>query len=254
MQAKRLLVVESHDTLRNELTQLFFKKGFDVETARSFLDFQKLEQKGSFDLFVVELNPLDGDGLDIIREIRRASDAGIVVISADSQPMSKVAALELGADDYVEKPLSNVELAARAKRLMQRVSLPEEQSSSYSSDSLVEFNKWKTDLYGRVVFSPAGQQVNLTRLEFDLWVTLLRNKGRVMTRDQLIYAIRGREWSGYDRAIDGLMSRLKNKFRDADKTSDLFTTIRGIGYRLDATEAANTDNLQNQAHLGVGNL
>ncbi|MCH2093712.1 MAG: response regulator transcription factor [Rhodobacteraceae bacterium] len=212
MRQANILIVDDDIELSEEVAEVLHEQGFSALFARTLLQFDQQLRDHHIDRFVVDLLLPDGHGHKIIRKIRQFSSAGIVVLSGKLNEVDKVVSLELGADDYVVKPFARSEFIARIKSLLRRI---EPQHSRITETDLegseINFAGWRTEPNARRIFSPADEQVHLTKLEFDLWITFLKGLDRVLARDQLIYSIRGRDWAGYDRSIDGLVSRLRKK-------------------------------------------
>lgn len=233
MQNVNILIVDDDLSLSEEVAEALREQGYGVTFAGSRHQFEKLVSDKNFDVFVVDLLLPDGHGHEIIREIRRSCSAGIVVLSGKVEEVDKVVSFELGADDYVVKPFARSEFVARIKSLLRRIEgrvFQEESNDAVSS--VIEFGELRTDTNVRKVFDAAGQEIQLTKLEFDLWLAFLKGRDRVLTREQLILSIRGRSWAGYDRSIDGLVSRLRKKLAIGSGGDDYFETIRGVGYML----------------------
>lgn len=233
MHHRKVLVVEDDIALSEEVAEILQEQGYCVKFARTLLQFEKKISEGEFDLFILDLLLPDGHGHEIIRKIRASSPAGILVLSGKMDELDKVVSLELGADDYVVKPFSRSELSARVKSLLRRMDRQSAPSESLQTSSgEVFYGEWRTDVNARKLFAPSGEAIRLTKLEFDLWWAFLNGLDRVLTREQLIYAIRGRDWAGYDRSIDGLVSRLRKKLSADEGIDENFETIRGVGYLL----------------------
>jgi len=233
MKPATVLIIDDDLGLSEEVSELLLEQNYSVEVARSRSQFLKLLAASKFDLFIVDLLLPDGHGFEIIKEIREVSSSGIVVLSGKLEEVDKVVALELGADDYIVKPFSRSEFVARIKSLLRRLNgkhkLAKDQKEGVSE---IRYGNWRTDVQARKLYAPAGPEVPLTKLEFDLWLVFVQALDRVLTREQLIYAIRGRDWAGYDRSIDGLVSRLRKKLSCHQNGDVRFETIRGVGYML----------------------
>lgn len=228
-----ILLVEDDIELSEEVTEMLVAQGYSVECARTRYQYDRNAKSRSFSLYIVDLLLPDGHGHDIIRKIRERGRAGVVVLSGKVEELDKVVALELGADDYVEKPIARTEFLARIKSLIRRLACPEPTNAGPMSDgSRTLFGGWLTDFATRKLYAPCKAEVQLTKLEFELWVALLSAKDRVLTRDNLIHAIRGGDWAGNDRSIDGLVSRLRRKMGAYHDVDQLLETSRGVGYML----------------------
>lgn len=233
MKQPTVLIIDDDIALADEIQEILVEHHLSVKLARTRHQFHEMLKTSDFDLFVVDLLLPDGHGHDIIRTIRTESDAGIIVLTGKLGEVDTVISLELGADDYVAKPFSRSEFVARVNRLLRRLSIAEQVIVQPApTDTQIEYGPWRTDLNTRKVITSTGEEVQLTKLEYDLWVAFLQGVGRVLTRENLILSIRGRDWAGYDRSIDGLISRLRKKLSASGEIDDQFETIRGVGYLL----------------------
>ena len=233
MKQPTVLIIDDDIALADEIQEILEEHHLSVELARTRHQFDEMLKKSDFDLFVVDLLLPDGHGHDIVRAIRADSHAGIIVLTGKPGEVDTVISLELGADDYVVKPFSRSEFVARVNRLLRRLSISKQfvlEGAPIAKQ--IEYGPWLTDLDTRKVTTSAGDDVQLTKLEYDLWIAFLQGVGRVLTRDQLILAIRGRDWAGYDRSIDGLISRLRKKLSESGDIDEQFETVRGVGYLL----------------------
>lgn len=228
-----ILLIEDNIDAANEVSDSLQQGGYTVETARTIYQFNRLKDLSHFDLFIVDLMLPDGDGNDVIRAIRSVSDNGIIVLSGKQDEVRKVVALELGADDYVTKPFAVAEFLARVRAIVRRQNYPQQLvRQSADVDRVLTYYGWITDMSSRVVSAPDGTQIDLTKLEFDLWVAFLENQDKVMAREYLVELIRGGKWAGYDRSIDGLVNRVRKKVFQNAELERYLTTVRGVGYRL----------------------
>ena len=232
MDATRILLIEDDSDLLEELKELLVSKGHQVESVRTQFQFNRIPDIRVFDIFVVDLTLPDCDGMDIIKLIRAQSDMGIIVLSGKTDQTHKVVALEMGADDYVEKPMSSLEFVARIRRLLRRFERTPTTVQSGDTTNVLKYDKWSTNLATRTVHNANGESIILTKLEFDLWIAFLKNRGVALSRERLIYILRGQSWAGSDRSIDGLVSRLRVKLNAGDNHVEL-KTVHGIGYCLE---------------------
>ena len=159
----------------------------------------------------------------------RDASIGIILVTSRNDDVDKIVGLEVGADDYVTKPFNPRELLARVKSLLRRsATRPAE-----AADSL-RFAGWVLELSRRRLRDRAGQDVALTRGEFEVLALLVRHPGEILDRDRLSRAVSGHDWSPQDRSVDVLVRRLRAKLDDPARTDSLIATIRGEGYRLAA--------------------
>ena len=180
------------------------------------------------DLVVLDLMLPGIDGLEVCRRIRAlpgdAARVPVLMLTAKGDPMDRVVGLEIGADDYLPKPFEPRELLARIRAVLRR-----HQGGAAPEHKLMRFGALEIDRDARVV-SVAGQAAELTSYQFDLLVTLAERAGRVLTRDQIMEAVRGRELEAFDRSIDVHMGRIRAAIEQDVKNPKRILTVRGVGY------------------------
>ena len=168
------------------------------------------------------------DGLEVCRRIRAlpgdAARVPVLMLTAKGDPMDRVVGLEIGADDYLPKPFEPRELLARIRAVLRR-----HQGGAAPEHKLMRFGALEIDRDARVV-SVAGQPAELSSYQFDLLVTLAERAGRVLTRDQIMEAVRGRELEAFDRSIDVHMGRIRAAIEQDVKNPKRILTVRGVGY------------------------
>jgi DNA-binding response OmpR family regulator len=226
----RLLIVEDDAAFGMIMAAYLDAAGYQtVRVTRGREAFGRLD-RGRFDIVLLDLNLPDEDGLAIMRSLRARSDVPIVIVSGRKGAADRIAALEMGADDYVIKPFEPRELVARVSNILRRC------RRSESKRTVFRFAGWELDVDRHVLRARGGKPAVLTPAEFDLLLALVRHRGLVMSRAQLIDAIVHADPPESDRAIDVLISRIRKKIeRDADNPTILLT-IRGHGYRLADSE------------------
>jgi two-component system phosphate regulon response regulator OmpR len=178
------------------------------------------------DLVILDLMLPDGDGLDFCRQLRgvpQAASLPVLMLSARGEPMDRVIGLELGADDYLAKPFEPRELLARVKALLRRG-----QSNNVSAEVL-RFGRLEIDL-GERTARLDGNDCALTSHQFELLVVMARHAGRVMTRDQIMDALKGHPMEAFDRSIDVHISRIRAAIEDDARAPKRLLTVRGAGY------------------------
>ena len=163
------------------------------------------------------------------RHLRRAGDVPIIMLTARTEEMDRLIGLELGADDYISKPFSPREVVARVRAVLRRT-----QGSMAHADTL-QAGALQLDVAAyRVWFD--GQLLDLTQTEFELLATLMRNKGRVLSRAQLLQAVQGTAFEEFERAVDQHIKNLRRKIKAVAGNVSVISTIYGVGYRLDEVE------------------
>lgn len=228
-----ILILEDDPDVQRLLAEAMRMDGFDTILCSTVADLHRLDHDGDIGLYLIDINLPDGDGLDVARQLRSKSDCGIVFITGRGDEIDTVLGLEFGADDYIVKPFRMRELRARIKSVVRRLrpaQAPEmpEDTAEPGDGYVVQDITIKP--VSRSVYSRTGDPLNLTTLEFNLLLALTSPPNRALSRDQIMDKLRGPNWSAYDRTVDGLVSRLRNKlFRDGTG-HDKIKTIRGIGY------------------------
>lgn len=193
---------------------------------------EKLAEK-SFDIIVLDLNLPGEDGLSICRRVSASSDIPIIIVTAKGEDVDKIVGLEMGADDYLVKPFNPRELLARIRAVLRRAE-PQARGNDYSAKQTFHFLGWRMSLLAREVVSPTGTKVAMTGAEFDLLHAFCENPNRVLTRDQLINMTHGRTAGPFERSIDVLVSRLRQKLEKDPKSPFMIQTVRSEGYMLSA--------------------
>ena len=185
-------------------------------------------QKNSPNLVILDLMLPDMDGLQVCQKIRALSGAHaqtpVLMLTAKGDPMDRIVGLELGADDYLPKPFEPRELLARIRAILRRKTEP--MSDHLSS---MQFGSLEIDRDARTI-SVKGQTCELTSYQFDLLVAMAERAGRVLSRDQIMEAVRGRDMEAFDRSIDVHMGRIRMAIEDDPKLPQRILTVRGVGY------------------------
>jgi two-component system alkaline phosphatase synthesis response regulator PhoP len=224
MAGKRVLVVDD-DVKTVELVRLYLNRdGYRVLTAYDGVEALRLAREGHPDLVVLDLMLPGIDGLEVCRILRGESDVPIIMLTAKTTDQDKLAGLNLGADDYVTKPFSPRELAARVRAVLRR--LPGERGTAEikQGELTVNFDKYEASL--------AGRPLNLTPVEFKLLGVLAKEPGRVFSRGQLIEKALGYDFDGFDRTIDVHILNIRRKLKSGTKPSINIKTVYGAGYKL----------------------
>lgn len=221
-------VVEDDDDLRDLVAEALRREGFKVIEVASGQELRNSPGAMDADLFVLDIGLPDASGLTLAREIQARSDAGILIASTRDSEIDKVVGLEIGADDYIAKPFSLRELIARVRSILRR--RRPAHVETVTRNRILAFGGFELDLDRRALFGPDGAEIELTSAEFDLARTLAQNANRVLSRGQIMDAMHDREWAGYDRGIDGLVSRLRKKIAAHPDAGLQIKTVRGVGY------------------------
>jgi DNA-binding response OmpR family regulator len=225
-----ILIVEDDARIADVIAKNLEAAGFECHRSpdgdRALADFARLKPA----LMVLDLGLYGLDGLEVLRRVRRESDMPILIVTARSSEADKALGLEVGADDYVTKPFSTLELVARVRALLRR-------STGALHDRLLEVGGLHIDPSRRAV-QRDGQPVPLTTLEFDLLYFLASRPGRVFDRDALMEHVWGSDRVVDDRSIDSLVSRLRRKLEADPSKPRWLQTVWGAGYRFADSNAS----------------
>ncbi|PMQ06778.1 Transcriptional regulatory protein OmpR [Pseudomonas sp. AD21] len=184
-----------------------------------------------FDVVVLDLMLPGEDGLSLCRWLRAESDIPILMLTARCEPTDRIIGLELGADDYMAKPFEPRELVARIQTILRRV-----RDDRTEQRANIRFDNWRLNSVLRQLIADDGLVVPLSNAEFRLLWVFIERPRRVLSREQLLDAARGRSIEAFDRSIDLLVSRLRQKLGDDPKAPQLIKTVRGEGYLFDARD------------------
>jgi two-component system, OmpR family, phosphate regulon response regulator OmpR len=222
----RLLLIDDDARLTGMVGDYLRSAGFEISTAGSLAAARDALAQGRFELIVLDLGLPDGDGLDFCRWLRadpRSRQLPVLMLSARGEPMDRILGLELGADDYLAKPFEPRELQARIKALLRRA------EPKLDGDEVLRFGRLEIDLAARLA-RLGGLPCDLTSHQFDLLVVLAQSPGRVLSRDQIMDALKGHPLEAFDRSIDVHISRIRAVIEDDPKTPRRVLTVRGAGY------------------------
>jgi DNA-binding response OmpR family regulator len=218
----RLLVIDDDEALNALLTEYLGQFGFAVRTAANPEEGLRALKIDPPDLVVLDVMLPGMDGLAVCRKIRETSRLPIVMLTARGDVMDRILGLEMGADDYLPKPFEPRELVARIQAVLRRGTAPLPEESLRVGALEVSWATCSARLDGR--------PLALTTAEFELLGLLVRNRGRVLSRDRILDETRGIDWEAYDRSIDVLVSRLRQKLGDDARRPAYILTVRGAGY------------------------
>ncbi|MBN2404830.1 MAG: response regulator transcription factor [Coriobacteriia bacterium] len=226
--ARRVLVVEDERQARDVAEAYLERDGLWVTAVGDGIKALEAFSSANYDLVVLDLNLPGMSGEDVCRRIRDNSDVPIIMLTAKGTEEERIAGLDLGADDYLVKPFSPRELAARVRALLRRA-----RAESEPQRSRAEFGELEIDLAGHRVWLD-GDELELTASEYKLLTTLSRFPGRVYSRMELVEKVLGYDFEGYERAIDSHVKNLRAKLGDDPREPRFIHTVFGIGYRFDA--------------------
>lgn len=224
-----ILIVDDDAELRRLLEQYLGANGFRVSSVRDGRALWTFLERGRADLIVLDLMLPGDDGLVLCRNLRARGQTPVIILSARGEETERIVGLEMGADDFLAKPFAPRELLARIKGVLRRTrTLPE---NLRAEDARVfRFAGWRLDTTRRSLLAPDGVLTPLSGAEYRLLQLFLSHPQRVLTRDQLMDLMKGREAEAFDRSIDVQVSRLRRRLREDAREPQLIKTVRAEGY------------------------
>src|SRR5579862_7607877 len=233
----KVLVAEDEESFWEALALGLAREGFDVKIAKDGTEALALFEQIHPDLVLLDIMLPKLSGIDVCRAIRSRSSVPIIMVTAKGTEIDTVVGLEVGADDYVTKPYRLRELVARMRAVLRRnvggTRRGPSERHGEPEEGTLEAGEIAVDLDTRRVFV-RGEEVALRRKEFDLLALFLENAGRVLTRDVIIDRVWGHDYIGDTKTLDVHVKRLRSRIEADPSEPRLITTIRGVGYRLDA--------------------
>ncbi|MDK8804307.1 response regulator transcription factor [Dermabacter hominis] len=229
----RLLLVEDDSAIAEPLSRALDREGYSVVRASRGIDALTIAaSEDHIDFVILDLGLPDIDGLEVCRRLRKGGlEAPVLILTARADEVDAVVGLDAGADDYVTKPFRLGELQARIRALLRRTQAAEDTSSN-----VYDINGVSLDPSARRVYVD-GEELSLSAKEFDLLAVLMREAGSVVTRDDLMREVWGAEWWGSTKTLDMHISWLRRKLGDDATSPKRITTIRGVGFRFEDTDA-----------------
>jgi DNA-binding response OmpR family regulator len=223
--SQKILVVDDELDIVKVVRAYLEQSGFRVITASDGQQALAMYRHERPDLIVLDLNLPQMNGLDVCRAIRRESNVPIIMLTARVEETDRLIGLELGADDYIVKPFSPREVAARVRTVLRRAAPPPEQPSLIASGALtIDPLKHEVQL--------AGRSIELTPSEFNILLALASQPGRAFSRMDLLDAAQGEAYEGYERSIDVHIKNLRQKLGDEPRDPTYILTVYGVGYKF----------------------
>ena len=227
MPQQQLLMIEDDARLAAMVGEYLRQSGYGFTHAADGESGLDTLQSTAPDLVILDLMLPGIDGLEVCRRIKASHPAiAVLMLTAKGDPMDRIVGLEIGADDYLPKPFEPRELLARVRAVLRRGT---EAAADHSVLKTMRFGSLEIDRDARIV-TVAGKSCELTSYQFDLLVALAERAGRVLTRDQIMEAVRGRELEAFDRSIDVHMGRIRSAIEVDAKEPKRILTVRGVGY------------------------
>ncbi|MFK7911858.1 MAG: response regulator transcription factor [Akkermansiaceae bacterium] len=230
-QKNRILVVDDDRKLCGLIRDYLVPLGYEVSMQHTGADGLKEAATRSYDAVLLDVMMPEMDGFEVLKELRKTSDVPVLMLTAMGEEADRIVGLEIGADDYLPKTFSTRELLARLRAVMRRSVMSEQVKEAAEKEVDYAVNGLRLN-EGTHKVSLDGEPLTLTALEFAILATLMRSRGRVKSREQLLDDVSERKFDVYDRSIDVHMSALRKKLGDNAANPRFIRTIRGVGYQL----------------------
>ncbi len=231
MAQAKILVADDEAKIRDLVRMYLQAEGFAVTEAKDGRQALEFFRQTPFDLVILDIMMPGVDGREVCREIRRKSNVPVIMLTARGEEVDRILGLELGADDYVVKPFSPRELAARVKAVLRRARPPQEPPEL--PEEVLEFPGLTIKPASREVFL-LGEPLSLTPKEYEILHLLARSAGRVFTREQILEKVWGYDFFGEARTVDTHITRLREKMARIPAAPQYITTVWGVGYKFEA--------------------
>jgi DNA-binding response OmpR family regulator len=219
-----VLLIEDEPSISEPFSHALAREGFVLVVAPTAADARAALSAGEPDIVLLDLMLPDADGRDLARELRAASDVPLIMLTARATHTDRIVGLELGADDYVVKPFVVAEVIARIRAVLRR-------SRARAPRGTLSAGEVRVDMAAHRAWR-AGEELSLTRKEFDLLTRLLRDPGHVVTREDLMNDVWDENWFGSTKTLDVHLAALRRKLGDDPAAPRYIQTVRGVGYRF----------------------
>lgn len=226
----KIVIVDDDARIRDLLRRFLAQEGFDVLLAEDARALQRITQRETVDLLVLDVMLPGEDGLSICRRLRQAGDkTPIIMLTAKGEDVDRILGLEIGADDYLGKPFNPRELLARIHAVLRRRPVIEAPGAPTAEQEIIQFGEFSFDLAARQL-SRKGQEIPLTTGEFAMLKALVRHPRQSLSRDKLAQLARGRDFEPFDRSLDVQISRLRKLIELDPANPRIIQTVWGVGY------------------------
>lgn len=239
-----VLVVDDDDAIRDLLCEFLQDNQLSTDQAAHHAQMWQVLQQRVPDVIILDINMPQRSGIEMCRELRESpkfSRLPIIMLTARTSSLDTIMGLETGADDYVAKPFEPLELLSRIRSVVRRSRMHAEQTPATNHEQTehgllryIAFNQWTLDIQNRCLIDPQNTSIALSNAEFKFLRYMLLNANRILSRDQLMEEMHGREAGPFDRSIDLQISRLRQKIEVDSKNPGIIKTLRNEGYLLTA--------------------
>lgn len=231
--APHLAVCDDETDVREMLAEYLGKRGYRVSPAANAEQLRAILEDGSVSLVLLDINMPGEDGLSVLRTLRSSGVLPVIMLTAAGDTVDRIVGLELGADDYLSKPVDLRELAARIRAVLRRAGDKALEAAEFRQRKRFPFGKASLDIDAAKLTDEDGNEIPLTAMEFNLLKLFARNRGRVLNRDQILEGAHDQSWDPFDRSIDIRISRIRRKIERNPQKPEVIRTVRGVGYVYD---------------------
>jgi DNA-binding response OmpR family regulator len=227
-----IVVCDDEPDIRETVAEYLENNGFVVTPANAGPALREVINNQDVDVVILDIRMPGEDGLSLARFLREHSDVAIIMLTGSADIIDRVVGLEIGADDYIAKPVDLRELLARVKAVLRRTSARKRnaEKAGIQAHQPVQFGSCVLDLDKHKLFNADGIEIAITPMEFRLLKVFAEHRGRILNRDQLLELSHDRRWDPFDRSIDIRISRLRKKIETNPSKPEVIKTIRGVGY------------------------
>lgn len=220
-----ILIIDDDEQLTELLDEFLSSFNFKIHAKHTPEEGLDYLENNEIDLIVLDIMLPGMDGFQVLRKVRENSSVPVMMLTARGEVTDRIVGLELGADDYLPKPFEPRELLARIQSILRRSLSPE------SMQDIVEFEDLQVDKLKQEVLLE-GEVVHLSTTEYEALLMFVENPGQILDREKLVENLRGIQWQSYDRSVDVLVSRLRNKLGETPSRTRFIKTVHGVGYKF----------------------
>jgi len=232
-----ILVVDDEPDIRESFQEYLELNGYRVSCADGAAAARVLVDEHAIDLALLDISMPGEDGLSLARYFREHTDLAIIMVASAGDVMDRVIGIEVGADDYLAKPVDLRELVARVAAVLRwKHAAPGGTSKPTGNEAMIPFGQCRLDMESHQLIDGDGESVSITEMDFQVLKLFVENPGRTLSRDQILQATRGRDWDPADRSVDIQMSRIRRKIEPDPKKPTIIKTIHSRGYVYSPTE------------------
>ncbi len=229
-EAAHIVIVDDEPGIRITLEEYLMLRGYRVTCADGGEALRRIVEEEAIDLVVLDITMPGEDGLSLARFLRETQDVGIIMLTAAGDVVDRIVGLEMGADDYLAKPVDLREFLARVKAVLRRGAAKAAGAGEGVAVSEARFGACRLDLDAHKLFDAEGAEIPITSMEFDLLKAFAEHPNRVLSRDQLLDMAHDRDWEPFDRSIDIRIARIRRKVEHDPAKPQVIKTVRGAGY------------------------